>query len=61
MYAVIILIPKVKDAKELKDHKPISLGNVIYKVVSKCSVNMLRPLLYRILSLQLKALLYVAA
>jgi hypothetical protein len=42
---VIILLPKKDEPEELKDFRPISLGNVVYKVVSKCLVNRLRPLL----------------
>jgi hypothetical protein len=41
----IMLIPKKDDPAELKDFRPISLCNVIFKVVSKCLVNRLRPLL----------------
>lgn len=41
----IILIPKVPHPKELKEFGPISLCNVMYKIMSKCLVNRLRPLL----------------
>jgi hypothetical protein len=41
----IILIPKVDEPESLNQFRPISLCNVIYKVVSKCLVNRLRPLL----------------
>lgn len=47
---VIVLIPKGKDPQSLKDYRPISLCNVIYKVVSKCLVNRLRPILDGIIS-----------
>jgi hypothetical protein len=35
----IVLIPKRNDPEELKDFRPISMCNVIFKVVSKCLVN----------------------
>jgi hypothetical protein len=46
----IVLIPKIKNPTSLKDFRPISLCNVIYKVVSKCLVNTLRPLLQDLIS-----------
>ena len=46
----IVLIPKVQHPAALKDFLPISLCNVIYKVISKCLVNRLRPLLDYLIS-----------
>jgi hypothetical protein len=46
----IVLIPKGDNPEELKDFRPISLCNVIYKVISKCLVNRLSLLLGEIIS-----------
>lgn len=47
---VIVMIPKKNNPEEMKDYRPISLCNVVYKVVAKCLVNMLRPLLHDLIS-----------
>lgn len=46
----IVLIPKIDEPVKLSDFRPISLCNVIYKVIAKCLVNRLRPLLGEIIS-----------
>jgi hypothetical protein len=46
----IVLIPKVDEPETMAQFRPISLCNVVYKVVSKCLVNRLRPLLDDIIS-----------
>ena len=46
----IVLIPKIANPSSLSHYRPISLCNVIYKVISKCMVNHLRPLLDGIVS-----------
>lgn len=47
---VIVMIPKKSLAEDMKDFRPISLCNVVYKVVAKCLVNRLRPLLHDVIS-----------
>jgi hypothetical protein len=46
----IILIPRGNSPGELKDFCPISLCNVIYKIISKCLVNRPKPFLGDIIS-----------
>ena len=46
----IVLIPKVPNPSKPSEYRPISLCNVIYKVISKCLVNKLRPLLDDLIS-----------
>ena len=46
----IVLIPKIPNRVKIADLRPISLCNVIRKVVSKCLVNRLRPVLDGIIS-----------
>lgn len=43
--AILALIPKKDDAKEMKDYRLISCCNIIYKVISKINANRLKEIL----------------
>ena len=48
-HTFIALIPKVKNQERVSKFRPISLCNLIYKIVSKVIANRLKPLLNNII------------
>ena len=47
--SLIVLIPKTTNPTSMNNFRPISLCNVVYKVISKLLIAKLRPLLHKII------------
>ena len=48
--SLIVLIPKTSNPTTVNNFRPISLCNVVYKIISKLLVAKFRPLLHKIIS-----------
>ena len=49
-HTYIALIPKIKNSRDVADYRPISLCNVIYRIIAKCIVNRLKQILHDVIS-----------
>lgn len=49
-HTFIALIPKIKDPNRMVDYRPISLCNVVYKLISKSLANQLKKIIDDIIS-----------
>jgi hypothetical protein len=49
-YAIITLLPKTEEAKELKNYRPICLSNVSYKFITKNLNNRLVSCITKVIS-----------
>ena len=47
---IVVLIPKVQNPDKMKDLRPISLCNVVYKLISKVIANRLKTILGKLVS-----------
>lgn len=52
---ILALVPKTEEAKVMKDYRPISCCNVLYKIISKLIANRLKGVLPKCISLNQSA------
>lgn len=48
---ILSLVPKTVDAKTMKDYRPIACCNILYKIISKIIVNILKATLQHMIEL----------
>ena len=49
-YAHIVLIPKKNQLEYITEYRPISLGNVVSRIISKVLANWIKPILPNVIS-----------
>ena len=49
-HTFISLIPKIQSPRKVSNFQPISLSNVLYKLIAKVLANWLKPLLLNLIS-----------
>lgn len=55
---ILALIPKKEEAKEMKDYRPISCCNILYKVISKLLANRLKGILPKFIAVNQLAFIH---
>lgn len=57
-HTYIPLVPKIAKPRKVTNYRPISLYNVVYRIVTKAIANRLKPILSQIISLNQSAFIH---